>query len=134
MLGRAFEGKSMSRLAVLIVAAGKGERAGTELPKQYEQLAGRPMLRRTVEAFFAFDPACRIQVVIGAGQQQLAASALAGLDLPPAVPGGATRQESGRWGLDALSAAPPDHVLTHDAARPLISASVIGAVIAALEA
>ena len=108
----------MSRLAVLIVAAGKGERAGTDLPKQYEQLAGRPMLRRTVEAFRAFDPACRIQIVIGAGQRQLAASALAGLDLPPVVSGGATRQESVRLGLDALSADPPDHVLIHDAARP----------------
>ena len=41
----------MARLAVLIVAAGKGERAGTELPKQYEPLAGQPMLRRTVRAF-----------------------------------------------------------------------------------
>ena len=66
----------MSRIAVLIVAAGKGERAGLGLPKQYERLAGQPMLRRTVEAFRAFDPNCRIQVVIGAGQQELAASAL----------------------------------------------------------
>ena len=41
----------MPRTAVLIVAAGKGERAGTSLPKQYERLAGKPLLRRTVEAF-----------------------------------------------------------------------------------
>ncbi|HKU64211.1 MAG TPA: bifunctional 2-C-methyl-D-erythritol 4-phosphate cytidylyltransferase/2-C-methyl-D-erythritol 2,4-cyclodiphosphate synthase [Rhizomicrobium sp.] len=130
----------MSRIAVLIVAAGKGERArlgqpnALGLPKQYERLAGQPMLRRTAQAFRAFDPACRIQLVIGAGQQDLAAAALAGLDLPAPVLGGATRQESVRLGLEALSADPPDHVLIHDAARPLISAPVIGAVIAALEA
>ncbi|HKX64248.1 MAG TPA: 2-C-methyl-D-erythritol 4-phosphate cytidylyltransferase, partial [Rhizomicrobium sp.] len=87
----------MSRIAVLIVAAGKGERArlgqpnALGLPKQYERLAGQPMLRRTAQAFRAFDPACRIQLVIGAGQQDLAAAALAGLDLPAPVVGGATR-------------------------------------------
>ena len=56
----------MSRIAVLIVAAGKGERAGTELPKQYERLGGGAMLRRTVEAFGNYP----VQVVIGAGQQE----------------------------------------------------------------
>ena len=56
----------MSRITVLIVAAGKGERAGTELPKQYERLGGGAMLRRTVEAFGNYP----VQVVIGAGQQE----------------------------------------------------------------
>jgi 2-C-methyl-D-erythritol 4-phosphate cytidylyltransferase/2-C-methyl-D-erythritol 2,4-cyclodiphosphate synthase len=120
----------MSRIAVLIVAAGKGERAGTELPKQYEPLAGRPMLRRTVEAFHGYP----VQVVIGAGQQDLAAAALAGLDLPTPVTGGATRQESVRLGLEALAKDSPDFVLIHDAARPLISPQAIGAVVAALDA
>src|SRR6185436_10166342 len=110
----------MSRIAVLIVAAGKGERAGMGLPKQYERLAGQPMLRRTVQAFRAFDSACRIQVVIGPGQQELASRALDGLNLTSPVLGGATRQESVRLGLEALSANAPDHVLIHDAARPLI--------------
>ena len=124
----------MSRIAVLIVAAGKGERAGLGLPKQYERLAGKPMLRRTVEAFRAYDSACRIQVVIGPGQQELAAQALEGLNLPSPVLGGATRQESVRLGLEALAQDATDHVLIHDAARPLISVSVIGAVVAALQA
>jgi 2-C-methyl-D-erythritol 4-phosphate cytidylyltransferase/2-C-methyl-D-erythritol 2,4-cyclodiphosphate synthase len=119
----------MPRIAVLIVAAGKGERAGTELPKQYERLAGKPMLRRTVEAFRGFP----VQVVIGAGQQDLAAQALAGLDVPAPVTGGATRQESVRLGLDALAKDAPDFVLIHDAARPLVSRKVIGDVVAALE-
>jgi len=120
----------MSRIAVLIVAAGKGERTGLDLPKQYERLAGRPMLRRTVEAFAGYP----VQVVIGAGQQELAAAALAGLEVPLPVIGGATRQESVRLGLEALAQDAPEFVLIHDAARPLISSQVIGAVVAALEA
>jgi 2-C-methyl-D-erythritol 4-phosphate cytidylyltransferase/2-C-methyl-D-erythritol 2,4-cyclodiphosphate synthase len=120
----------MPRLAVLIVAAGKGERAGTDLPKQYEQLAGQPMLRRTVQAFSGYP----VRVVIGRGQEGLAAAALKGLDLPAPVMGGATRQESVRLGLEALAKEAPDFVLIHDAARPLISARVIGDVVKALEA
>ncbi len=119
----------MPRLAVLIVAAGKGERAGMGLPKQYESLAGEPMLRRTVRAFAGLP----VQVVIGQGQQELAGRALAGLDLPAPVTGGATRQESVRLGLDALAQQAPDFVLIHDAARPLISREVIDAVVKALE-
>ena len=86
----------MPKTAILIVAAGKGERAGTSLPKQYEALAGRPMLRRTVQAFAGYP----VQVVIGPGQDALAAAALEGLALPAPVPGGATRQESVRRGLE----------------------------------
>ena len=120
----------MLRIAVLIVAAGKGERAGTSLPKQYESLGGKPMLRRSVEAF-AGHP---VRVVIGAGQDALAAQALAGLDVPAPITGGATRQESVRLGLAALAADAPDFVLIHDAARPLVSRAVIAAVVTALEA
>jgi len=71
--------------------------------------------------------------VIGPGQEELAASALAGLSLPAPVAGGATRQESVRRGLEALANDAPDFVLIHDAARPLISSKVIAAVVTALE-
>jgi 2-C-methyl-D-erythritol 4-phosphate cytidylyltransferase/2-C-methyl-D-erythritol 2,4-cyclodiphosphate synthase len=125
-----FEGSIMSRIAVLIVAAGKGVRADTGLPKQYERLGGVPMLRRTVEAFAGYP----VQVVIGPGQEDLAAAALAGLSLPVPVTGGATRQESVRLGLEALAAETPDFVLIHDAARPLITPKVIAAVVGALQA
>lgn len=118
----------MSRLAVLIVAAGRGERAGTALPKQYEALAGKAMLRRTVDAFAGLP----VTVVIGPGQESLADTALAGLALP-LVPGGATRQDSVRRGLEALAGDAPDFVLIHDAARPLVSRAVIDRVVAALE-
>ncbi len=132
MLGRGRFGrtKGLAKIAVLIVAAGKGVRAGTELPKQYERLAGKPMLRRTVEAFSGYP----VQVVIGTGQEDLAARALEGLALPAPVMGGATRQQSVRLGLEALAKEAPDFVLIHDAARPLISRRVIDDVIAALHA
>ncbi|MDB5736153.1 MAG: ispDF [Alphaproteobacteria bacterium] len=119
----------MPRLAVLIVAAGKGERTGLGLPKQYEKLAGVPMLRRTVAAFAGYP----VQVVIGPGQQEMVAAALKGVTLPPPVVGGATRQESVRLGLEALAGEAPDFVLIHDAARPLVSRKVIADIVAALE-
>lgn len=117
----------MSRTAVLIVAAGKGERTGRPLPKQYEALAGRPMLRRTVEAFSGFP----VTVVIGPGQEAMHEAALP--QGGPPVIGGARRQDSVRLGLEALAADSPDFVLIHDAARPLVSRPLIEAVIAALE-
>lgn len=125
----------MPRLAVLIVAAGKGERAGLGLPKQYELLAGEPILRRTVQAFAGLfaDQRSGVQVVIGQGQEDLAGKALAGLGLPTPVIGGTTRQESVRRGLEALEKDAPDFVLIHDAARPLISRKVIDDVVKALE-
>jgi 2-C-methyl-D-erythritol 4-phosphate cytidylyltransferase/2-C-methyl-D-erythritol 2,4-cyclodiphosphate synthase len=121
--------RKLPRIAVLIVAAGKGERSGLSLPKQYESLAGKPMLRRSVEAFGTLP----VQVVIGPGQDALALAALAGMDLPPPVTGGATRQESVRLGLEAIESEKPDFVLIHDAARPLVSPLVIGNVMTALQ-
>jgi len=119
----------MPKTAILIVAAGKGERAGTDLPKQYELLGGQPMLRRTVRAFDGYP----VRVVIGAGQEGLAAAALEGLAVAALVIGGPTRQQSVRLGLEALAAEAPDFVLIHDAARPLVSPRVVAAVVAALE-
>jgi len=123
----------MPRIGILIVAAGKGERMGGTLPKQYASLLGQPMLRRSVQAF-AEVPDATIQVMIGAGQDELYRDAMAGLDLAPAATGGATRQESVLRGLEVLAVKAPDFVLIHDAARPLVSRALIGGVIAALEA
>ena len=123
----------MSGVAVLVVAAGKGERAGGAVPKQYAPLLGKPILRWTLEAFARHPRVTSIQVAIGPDQQQLYAAAVEGLDLLPPVIGGATRQESVRRGLEALANAAPDMVLIQDAARPLVSNRVIDGVIAALE-
>ena len=116
------------RTTVLIVAAGKGERTGRARPKQYESLAGKPLLRWSAEAFAGLP----VRVVIGPGQESLYAEALPG-GLAPII-GGARRQDSVRLGLEALVADAPDLVLIHDAARPLVSRAVIDSVIAALTA
>jgi 2-C-methyl-D-erythritol 4-phosphate cytidylyltransferase/2-C-methyl-D-erythritol 2,4-cyclodiphosphate synthase len=121
----------MPRIAILIVAAGKGKRVGGSLPKQYVPLLGKAMLRHTAEAFAGRG---LLQVMIAEGQEALYRKAMAGfMALEPAI-GGATRQESVRRGLEKLAAEAPDFVLIHDAARPLVSAAVIDGVIAALEA
>ncbi len=117
----------MSRTAILIVAAGKGERAGRAKPKQYEALDGIPMLARSVAAFGTLP----VLTVIGPGQEALYAAALPGAPAP--VTGGARRQDSVRLGLEALEKTAPDFVLIHDAARPLVSPATIENVIAALE-
>jgi 2-C-methyl-D-erythritol 4-phosphate cytidylyltransferase/2-C-methyl-D-erythritol 2,4-cyclodiphosphate synthase len=117
-------------IAALIVAAGRGERAGGTVAKQYRRLAGRPMVRRSVEAFAK--RADLIQVVIGADQARDYGAAMQGFDCLPPVGGGATRQQSARNGMEALVAHKPDLVLIHDAARPLVSSALIDRVIAAL--
>ncbi|HEY0283687.1 MAG TPA: bifunctional 2-C-methyl-D-erythritol 4-phosphate cytidylyltransferase/2-C-methyl-D-erythritol 2,4-cyclodiphosphate synthase [Rhizomicrobium sp.] len=124
----------MPRTAVLIVAAGKGERAGTSTPKQYVPLLGQSILRRSIEAFGGLGADCVIKVAIGPGQEALYAEAIAGLDLLPPIVGGATRQDSVRRGLEALAGDAPEFVLIHDAARPLVSPRLIGGVIGALQA
>jgi 2-C-methyl-D-erythritol 4-phosphate cytidylyltransferase / 2-C-methyl-D-erythritol 2,4-cyclodiphosphate synthase len=123
----------MPRIAILIVAAGKGVRAGGALPKQYARLLGKPMLRWTLEAFADY-PDALVQVMIGPDQGALYDEAVAGLNLRPAGIGGATRQETVRRGLELLEAEAPDYVLIHDAARPFVSKTLIDGVIEALAA
>ena len=124
----------MSGVAVLVVAAGKGERVGGAVPKQYAPLMGKPVLRWTLDAWVRQPNVTAIQVAIGPDQEALYADAVAGLDLRAPIAGGATRQESVRLGLEALADVLPDIVLIHDAARPLVSDRLITAVIASLEA
>jgi 2-C-methyl-D-erythritol 4-phosphate cytidylyltransferase / 2-C-methyl-D-erythritol 2,4-cyclodiphosphate synthase len=123
----------MAGVAVLIVAAGRGERAGGAIPKQYAPLLGKPILRWTLEAFARHPRVGAIQVAIGAEQDKPYGETVAGLELLAPIQGGATRQESVRRGLEALAAVAPEFVLIQDAARPLTSPAVIDAVIAALE-
>lgn len=126
---------SVQRIAVIIVAAGRGERFGGDGPKQYMELAGRALIRLAVEAFAAHPAITDILPVIHAEDTDLCAEALAGLAGPimPAVLGGATRQESVLNGLRALNDVNPALVLVHDAARPLVPTGVIDAVIRALD-
>ncbi len=119
--------------SVVIVAAGAGIRAGGEVPKQYRLLAGKPVLRHTIEAFLSHPGIASIQVVIGEGHEALYEAAVEGLKLPPPVTGGATRQASVRRGLEALEQAPPRLVLIHDAARPFVAPETISHVLAYLD-
>ena len=122
---------------VIIVAAGRGQRAGAlrdGLPKQYAPVAGRPLLAWTLDRFAAHAGIRRIQVVIGDGQDR-DYRAVVPVDAPkllPPVTGGMTRQASVRAGLDALAADPPDLVLIHDAARPFVPEEMIDAMLAEL--
>jgi 2-C-methyl-D-erythritol 4-phosphate cytidylyltransferase/2-C-methyl-D-erythritol 2,4-cyclodiphosphate synthase len=116
----------------LIVAAGRGQRFGGPLPKQYCPLNGAPVLRYTLHAFLAHPQIDAVRVIIHPDDEDLYAAAAAGLRLPPPVHGGATRQESVRRGLAAIAALAPDHVLIHDAVRPFVAAETITAVLAAL--
>ncbi|MGH6873821.1 MAG: 2-C-methyl-D-erythritol 4-phosphate cytidylyltransferase, partial [Aestuariivirgaceae bacterium] len=118
---------------VLILAAGSGSRAGGELAKQYQLIAGKPLLRHTLEAFCGHPAIDSVQVVISSADEARFKAVASELDLMPPVSGGATRQESGRLGLESLACAPPRNVLIHDAARPFVSAFLIDAVLAGLE-
>lgn len=119
-------------IAVIVVAAGTGERMGGG-PKQYRPLAGRPVLARTIDAFTRRPDVSWVLPVINLAHAALYDSlGLAGPKLLPPVGGGASRQGSVRAGLEALAAQNPDLVLIQDAARPLVDDAVISGVIAAL--
>ncbi|WP_439601414.1 bifunctional 2-C-methyl-D-erythritol 4-phosphate cytidylyltransferase/2-C-methyl-D-erythritol 2,4-cyclodiphosphate synthase [Devosia sp.] len=125
-------------IAVIVVAAGRGERASSTAdasPKQYRDLAGTPVLSRSIAAFLGRDDISWVIPVIHAEQaDRYAALGLADPRLLAPVTGGETRQASVLAGLTALSPKRPDLVLIQDAARPLVSSEVIGGVIEALKA
>ncbi len=118
--------------AALIVAAGRGQRFGRTTPKQYLPLAGKPLLRYSLEAFSRHPAVGAVRAVIHPDDLDLYRDAARGLDLLPPVPGGATRQESVRRGLESLLADAPSRVLIHDAARPFADAGLIDRMISAL--
>jgi len=110
----------MSTCTALIVAAGRGSRFGGPLPKQYASLDGRPVLRHAVETWRSAGRISRLRVVIAEGDEIHYAAAVAGLELPPPVLGGLSRQQSVLNGLEALAGEAPDFVAIHDAARPFV--------------
>lgn len=119
-------------ICALIVAAGRGQRAGAERPKQYLPLAGSPLLAHTLRRFLTHPKIDRVKVVIHQDDRELYNEAVAGLNLEPPAIGGATRQQSVLLGLEELATAPPEIVLIHDAARPFVDAATIDAIIAEL--
>jgi len=122
------------KVAAVVVAAGRGLRAGGDLPKQYRDVLGEPVIRSSLALFARHDAISFVQPVIHPDDAALFQAASAGLDLLPPVDGGALRQASVRAGLEALRAHAPDLVLVHDAARPFASHALVTRAIAAARA
>src|SRR5262245_40468371 len=114
-----------ARVAAVVVAGGRGLRAGGDLPKQYRHVLGEPVIRPSLAAFAGHGGISCVQPVIHPDDAALFQAASAGLDLLPPVNGGATRQASVRAGLEALQPHRPEFVLVHDAARPFASPALI---------
>lgn len=119
------------RTAVVLVAAGRGLRAGAGGPKQYRTIGGVPVIRRAMEVFSRHPDVSALQPVVNPDDSAMFTAAVAGLKHEAPVNGGATRQASVLAGLEALAKHEPDIVLIHDAARPFVSAGVISRAIAA---
>ncbi len=113
------------KIGAIIVAAGRGTRAGGGLPKQYRDLLGKPVVAHSVERFRALASISDIVVVVHPDDRALAAAACPGARL---TDGGETRASSVAAGLAALPTG-TTHVLIHDAARPCVSQALIGRVI-----
>jgi 2-C-methyl-D-erythritol 4-phosphate cytidylyltransferase/2-C-methyl-D-erythritol 2,4-cyclodiphosphate synthase len=114
------------------VAAGRGQRAGGDVPKQYRKIAGTPVVRPTLSAFSSHPHIDLVQPVIHPDDEDLFHAASSGLkNLLEPVAGGATRQTSVRAGLQALQGCAPEIVLIHDAARPFLSSALISRAIEA---
>ncbi len=124
-------------IAVVVVAAGSGQRAGGGIPKQFRPVGGMPVLAHTLKALCAFDFKSIVPII---GDQQDAAYYQALQFLTPAqqtkisapIAGGETRQQSVLHGLKALEQSQPKYVLIHDGARAFTPSSLIDALVAAL--
>lgn len=127
----------MNELAIVVVAAGRGSRAGGGIPKQYRTLAGRPLIAHTLDALLKAAPCAMVLPVIHKDDLDLYQTSAAQIETAPRlaqpVYGGATRQASVRLGLEALSGqkTKPEIVLIHDAARLFVSDTLVERAIAA---
>ena len=115
----------MSRSALILVAAGRGKRAGSDIPKQYRTISGQALITHTLKNLkqaFNFDVFC----VVTAPNDLHIASILKNLKIEvKQVEGGASRTQSVRNGLLSLRDEDIDHVYIHDAARPFVSPTLL---------
>lgn len=128
-----YGGSLMKRCVALVVAAGRGQRFGGDVPKQYRMLGELPMLRHTLGRLSAHPDVSEVRAVIHPNDAAHYETAAKGLGLAPPIFGGQERQDSVRLGLEALAADPPDLVLIHDGARPFVGAGLVDRVLDALE-
>ncbi len=119
------------RTAAILVAAGRGLRAGDGGPKQYRVIGGQTVIFRAMQPFCTHPQVSVVQPVLHPDDARMFNAACAGLRHQPPANGGATRQASVHAGLEALVDEKPDIVLIHDAARPFVSAGVISRAIEA---
>src|SRR6202158_5667341 len=113
------------RTAAILVAAGRGLRAGSGAPKQYRSIGGQTVIFRAMEPFCRHPQIFAVQPVLSPDDAAIFDDAVAELRHEPPATGGATRQASVHAGLEALASQKPDVVLIHDAARPFVSAALI---------
>src|ERR1700752_3938429 len=113
------------RTAAILVAAGRGLRAGTGGPKQYRSIGGATGIFRSLQPFCTHPQISVVQPVLHPDDAATFNAACAGLRHGPPAAGGATRQASVHAGLEALTSEKPDIVLIHDAARPFVSEGLI---------
>lgn len=122
----------MSQTALILVAAGKGERAGTQIPKQYCKLGGQTLIQHTLQNLqqaYDFDIYC---IVVAAGDTRIQ-PVLSDINLEAhLVIGGKTRTESVQNGLKALTNDGIERVFIHDAARPFVDSAILTALNEAL--
>src|SRR5882724_7108439 len=113
------------RTAAILVAAGRGLRAGSGGPKQYRSIGGQTVIFRAMEPFCRHPQIFAVQPVLNPDDTDVFNEAVSALHHEPPAMGGATRQASVHAGLEALASQKPDVVLIHDAARPFVSAALI---------
>lgn len=113
------------RTAAILVAAGRGLRAGAGGPKQYREIGGQTVIFRAMQTLCRHPDVFAVQPVVNPDDAAIFNEAVAGLRYQPPTKGGATRQASVHAGLEALAAEKPDIVLIHDAARPFVTRAVI---------
>ncbi|MCA1967603.1 MAG: bifunctional 2-C-methyl-D-erythritol 4-phosphate cytidylyltransferase/2-C-methyl-D-erythritol 2,4-cyclodiphosphate synthase [Rhizobium sp.] len=126
-------------IGIIIVAAGRGERAGSSVegPKQYRRIGGKPVITHTLARFLAWPKTARIVTVIhpdDAALFEIARSDLVGGENILVCFGGATRQQSVLAGLRALSNGGVTHVMIHDAVRPFIDEDLLERIATGIEA
>jgi 2-C-methyl-D-erythritol 4-phosphate cytidylyltransferase/2-C-methyl-D-erythritol 2,4-cyclodiphosphate synthase len=119
------------RTAAILVAAGRGLRAGSGGPKQYRTIGGKTVIFRAMEVFCRHPDIAAVQPVLHPDDTSMFNAACDGLRHQPPAAGGATRQASVHAGLEALADEKPDVVLIHDAARPFVSQGLISRAIEA---
>lgn len=123
----------MASVYGLIAAAGQGSRFGGGVPKQYLGLGSATVLHHAVAALAEHPRISNVLVVIRPEDRGIFDRAVAGLSILPPVAGGPSRQDSVRFGLEALEIYRPARVLIHDGARPFPDSALVDRVLGGLD-